>query len=314
MAVSEFGFISSLAARFASLPDGGFDRIGDDCTAVEIGGGESLVMSTDMLVEGVHFLRGVSSAYEVGCKSLLVNLSDVAAMGARPAATMLSLSLPADASQQWAEEFMRGYYDESRRWGTALVGGDTTSSKSAITINVVAIGRMATACIKRRSDARVGDAICVSGKLGASAAGLRDIMNGDTDSERARLHRRGNARIEEGAWLGGRSEVHAMMDISDGIASDMRHIMECSGVGASISIESVPTDTDVETAVTGGEDYELLMTVAAEGCERLCRDYFERFGTELYVIGEVVEPSDGRIVWLDRGWRIDVDWRGFEHY
>lgn len=312
--MTEFGFISSLAARFAGLPDGGFDRIGDDCTAIDIGGGESLVMSTDMLAEGVHFLREASSAYEVGCKSLLVNLSDVAAMGARPVATMLSLSLPADASQQWAEEFMCGYYDISKRWGVALAGGDTTSSKSTITINVVAVGRMATASVKRRSDARVGDVICVSGKLGASAAGLRDILNGMPDTACARLHRRGNARIEEGAWLGNRSEVHAMMDISDGIASDMRHIMECSEVGAAISIESVPTDTDVETAVTGGEDYELLMTVAAEGCERLRNDYFARFGEELHVIGKVVEPTNGRIVWLDRGRRVDVDWHGFEHY
>lgn len=314
MATTEFGFIASLAARFASLPDGGFDRIGDDCTAIAIGGGESLVMSTDMLAEGVHFLREASPAYDVGCKSLLVNLSDVAAMGARPVATMLSLSLPADASQEWAEEFMHGYYDESRRWGVALVGGDTTSSKSAITVNVVAIGRMATACIKRRSDARVGDVICVSGKLGASAAGLRDILGGNHDSRCARLHRRGNARIEEGAWLGCRSEVHAMMDISDGVASDMLHIMERSGVGAAISVESVPTDVDVETAVTGGEDYELLMTVAAEGIDRLRRDYFARFGEELHVIGEIVSPTDGRIVWLDRGRRIDVEWRGFEHY
>ncbi|MDE6140713.1 MAG: thiamine-phosphate kinase [Alistipes sp.] len=312
--MSEFGFISSLAARFAELPDGGFDRIGDDCTTIDIGGGESLVMSTDMLVEGIHFLREASSAYEVGCKSLLVNLSDVAAMGARPVATMLSLSLPSDAVAEWAEEFMRGYYDESKRWGTALAGGDTTSSRDAITVNVVAIGRMATADIKRRSDARVGDMICVSGKLGSSAAGLRDILNGDSTTVHARLHRRGNARIEEGAWLGLRPEVHAMMDISDGIASDMRHIMERSGVGAAIAIESVPTDTDIKTAVTGGEDYELLMTVAADECERLRRDYFERFASELYVIGRIVEPTDGGIEWLDRGRRIDVDWHGFEHY
>lgn len=312
--MTEFGFISSLAARFAELPDGGFDRIGDDCTAMEIGGGESIVMSTDMLVEGVHFLRSASSAYEVGCKSLLVNLSDVAAMGARPVATLLSLSLPADAAGEWAEEFMRGYYDESKRWGVALSGGDTTSSKSAVTINVVAIGRMATTCIKRRSDACEGDVICVSGKLGASAAGLRDILSGDGDSVRARLHRRGNARIEEGAWLGGRREVHAMMDISDGIASDLLHIMERSGVGAVIDTESIPTDVDIITAVTGGEDYELLMTVAADSCQRLRDDYFARFGEELHAIGRIVGKSDGGIEWFERGRRIDVDWRGFEHY
>lgn len=314
MAVSEFDFIASVARRFESLPDRGFDRIGDDCTCVEIGGGESLVISTDMLVEGIHFLRDASPAYDVGRKSLLVNLSDVAAMGARPVASMLSLSLPQDAVSEWAEEFMRGYYDESEKWGVALVGGDTTASSATIAINVVAMGRMATSDIKRRSDARIGDVICVSGRLGESAAGLRDILDGRVDTARARWHRRGNARIEAGAWLGGRREVHAMMDLSDGIASDLRHIMERSAVGAEVDMERIPTDVDIVTAVTGGEDYELLLTVAADAAESLLNDYFERFSSELYVVGRIVEASDGKIAWLDRGRRIDVDWRGFEHY
>ena len=194
MSNTEFGFISSVARLFADIPRGGFDAIGDDCTCIGIGGGESLVISTDMLVENVHFLRDASSPYELGCKSLLVNLSDVAAMGARPAASLLSLSLPRDATGAWAEEFMRGYHDISKRWGVALVGGDTTSSEGGIAVNVVALGRCPTEYIKRRSDAVPGDAICVTGRLGASAAGLRDILAGMADTDYARCHRLGRAR------------------------------------------------------------------------------------------------------------------------
>ena len=314
MSNTEFGFISSVARLFADIPRGGFDAIGDDCTCIGIGGGESLVISTDMLVENVHFLRDASSPYELGCKSLLVNLSDVAAMGARPAASLLSLSLPRDATGVWAEEFMRGYHDISKRCGVALVGGDTTSSEGGIAINVVALGRCPAGSVKRRSDAVPGDAICVTGRLGASAAGLRDILTGMADTDYARCHRLGRARGDEGAWLGGRAEVHAMMDISDGIASDLRHIMECSGVGAEVHTECIPTDVDVETAVCGGEDYELLLTVDAGCCDKLREDYNARFGDELHVIGRIVGSADGRIVWLDNGRRIAPDWRGFEHY
>ena len=235
-------------------------------------------------------------------------------MGARPAASLLSLSLPRDATGVWAEEFMRGYHDISKRCGVALVGGDTTSSEGGIAINVVALGRCPAGSVKRRSDAVPGDAICVTGRLGASAAGLRDILTGMADTDYARCHRLGRARVDEGAWLGGRAEVHAMMDISDGIASDLRHIMECSGVGAEVHTECIPTDVDVETAVCGGEDYELLLTVDAGCCDKLREDYNARFGDELHVIGRIVGSADGRIVWLDNGRRIAPDWRGFEHY
>lgn len=143
--MTEFGFIDSIKTLFAPLPDNGFEGIGDDCSVLSVGGGESLVFTADLLTEGVHFLRTATSPRELGRKSLAVNLSDVAAMGARPVATLLSIALPADAADAWAAEFMLGYRELSEEFGVTLAGGDTTRSLSGLTINVTAIGRAADA-------------------------------------------------------------------------------------------------------------------------------------------------------------------------
>lgn len=313
MKKNEFSFIGDIATLFSTIPHHGFEPIGDDCTLIELGD-DALVMTTDMLVEDVHFLRAASSAEEVGEKSLLVNLSDVAAMGATPIATMLSIALPANAQEEWAEGFMRGYHEASHKAGVALVGGDTTSSRDRITINVVAIGRAPKSNIKRRRDARVGDAICVTGKLGRSSKGLVDIMFGDLNTIAARHHRVAQARITEGVWLGTRSEVHAMMDVSDGIASDIKHIMEMSKVGAEIDTQRVPTDYDLRYALSGGEDYELLLTVDSAHAERLCREFEAAHGTPLTIIGRITEPTSDDVCWMEGDKQVEMDIKGFTHF
>ena len=296
---------------FGSLPHHGFEPIGDDCTVLSMGD-EALVMTTDMLIEDVHFLRFASSAEEVGHKSLMVNISDVAAMGAKPVATLLSIALPESAQGEWAERFMRGYHEASQREGVALVGGDTTASKDKIAINVVAIGRAPMKNIKRRSEAKVGDVIAVTGKLGISSKGLVDIMFGDLNTAAAKHHRLGQARTAEGAWLGARSEVHAMMDISDGIASDIKHIMELSKVGAEIHIDKIPTDYDIRFATTGGEDYELLLTVDANRFDSLAEEFSIATKTTLTKIGTITESNT--LSWLENGAPADIELKGFTHF
>lgn len=296
---------------FGTLPHHGFEPIGDDCTVLSMGD-EALVMTTDMLIEDVHFLRFASSAEEVGNKSLMVNISDVAAMGAKPVATLLSIALPESAQGEWAEHFMRGYYEASEREGVALVGGDTTASKDKIAINVVAIGRAPLANIKRRSDAKVGDVVAVTGKLGTSSKGLVDIMFGDLNTTAAKHHRQGQARTAEGAWLGTRSEVHAMMDISDGIASDIKHIMELSKVGAEIRLEKIPTDYDIRFATTGGEDYELLLTADAASFDTLADELHNATGTTLTAIGTITEGDT--LTWLENGAPTELELKGFTHF
>ena len=310
--MTEFGLIDNIRKMFAAIPRNGFEGIGDDCTVFPLGGGESLVFTTDLLAENIHFLRQATSARELGSKSLAVNLSDIAAMGARPIATLLSLAIPRDLPEGWIEDFMEGYRELSAQYSVGLVGGDTTASDSGLVVNVTAIGRIADSHIKRRSDARPGDLIAVSGTLGESGAGLRDILAGRYDTALAHIHHNPTPQIAEGIWLGARSEVHAMMDISDGIASDLRHIMEQSHVGAAVDTERIPTPVDLETAVAGGEDYKLLFTIAPEGADALLADYRTNFGCVFHLIGHVTPGN--RLEWLKDGKLMSVNWQGFRHY
>ena len=312
--MSEFGFIESVRRAFATIPDNGFEGIGDDCAVYPIDDSESLLFTTDMLGEGIHFLRHAASPYEIGAKSLMVNLSDIAAMGGKPVATLLSLGVTADAADEWAREFMRGYRDVSERFGVALIGGDTTTAEERISVNVTAIGRIRTRNIKRRSDAREGDIIMVGGRLGASAAGLQDIFAGNFATSDAIMHRNPQAQVAEGQWLGCQECVHAMMDISDGTASDLVHILQASKVGAEVETERIPTDTTLENALCGGEDYKLLFTVAPEYADDLVERFRNEFGSEIYPIGRIVPSSVPKIVWLKSGSRIRPDWHGFTHF
>lgn len=312
--MTEFGFIDHIRERFASLPDNGFEGIGDDCAVLPLTGGEALVFTADLLTEGVHFLRGSTTARELGGKALAVNLSDVAAMGATPVATLLSVALPADAAGDWASEFMEGYRALSARYATALIGGDTTRSDHGITVNVTAIGRVRLSHIKRRRDARPGDILFVGGELGASGAGLRDILAGRPDTPLAACHRNPSPQVAEGIWLGSRPEVHAMMDLSDGLASDLRHILDLSGTGAEVDIDRIPVapGADVRTAACGGEDYKLLLSAAPEEADRLAADFRAAFGTPLYPIGRITAAPALR--WMRAGTPQPLDWQGFTHY
>ena len=175
-----------------------------------------------------------------------------------------------------------------------------------------ALGRAADAHLKRRSDARPGDVIFTAGELGTSGAGLQDILAGRCDTPAAAVHRNPQPQVAEGIWLGERPEVHAMMDISDGIASDLRHILHQSGVGAEVDTECIPTPVDLETAVSGGEDYKLLFTVAPESANTLLSNYRLRFGDEFHFIGRIT--GGNHLEWLRNGTPLPVDWQGFRHY
>ena len=288
----EFDFIADIRKMFARVPNNNFEGIGDDCAVLPMGD-EVLVFTSDMLNEGVHFLADKSTAYQIGYKSLMVNISDVVAMGAKPVATLLSLALPEERFGEWSADFMRGYHAASKKYGVKLVGGDTTKSESGVCVNVTAIGRAPQANVKRRSSAKVGDVVMVTGKLGGSAVGLRDVLSGKLTTRNAKIHLMPEARVKEGMWLGEQPEVRAMMDISDGIASDLQHILDESKKSAVVVEKSVPIakGATLEDALCGGEDYELLLTVDRCKADELVQRFEAKFGKPLYNIGKIVKPN-----------------------
>ncbi len=198
----EFGFIDFIRRHF-SVPDGVIG-IGDDC-AVMPSGEEDLLFSTDLLMEGVHFLRKESSPEDVGWKAAAVNLSDIAAMGGTPTATFLSIALPKDAQGKWAERFIKGYSEISRLHDVPLLGGDTTSSLRDIAINVGIMGKCQVGKCLMRSSAKVGETIYVTGPLGDSAGGLQAILKGIDATGHVQMlierHKRPNPRVHEGKSL-----------------------------------------------------------------------------------------------------------------
>ena len=195
-----------------------------------------------------------------------------------------------------------------------MIGGGRARSSDGITINGAALGRADEAHVKRRSDARPGDVIFVAGELGASGAGLRDTLAGHYDTLPAAQHRNPTPQVEEGQWLGARREVHAMMDLSDGLASDLRHILDRSKVGARVELTRIPVaeGADLQTAACGGEDYKLLLTADGTRAEALAAAYRERFGRPLYPVGRITAATG--LVWLRNGAPEALDWHGFEHF
>ena len=309
--LGEFGLIGLIRERFASIPSHGCEGIGDDCAVLPLNTTESMVVTTDLLVEDIHFLRDRITPEQLGRKSLAVNLSDIAAMGAAPVASFLSLSLPPGVTGVWIDAFLAGYHALSTQFGVPLLGGDTTSARDRLTVSVTAIGRAENTHLKRRGDAKPGDRIFVTGYLGDSAQGLQDMLSG-RDTPFIALHNKPEPFVNEGIWLGGRNEVHAMMDISDGIASDLLHILQMSGVGAEVSLDMIPTNTPIELAVAGGEDYKLLLTADVGAAARLAEDYKAKFGEPLYEIGRIVAGEEIR--WLDRGNPVLLEYEGFAHF
>ena len=316
----EFDFIADIRKMFARVPNNNFEGIGDDCAVLPMGD-EVLVFTSDMLNEGVHFLADKSTAYQIGYKSLMVNISDVVAMGAKPVATLLSLALPEERFGEWSADFMRGYHAASKKYGVKLVGGDTTKSESGVCVNVTAIGRAPQANVKRRSSAKVGDVVMVTGKLGGSAVGLRDVLSGKLTTRNAKIHLMPEARVVEGVWLGEQAEVHAMMDISDGIASDLQHVLDESKKSAVVVEKSVPIakGATLEDALCGGEDYELLLTVDRCKADELAQRFEAKFGKPLYNIGKIVKPNydvyeigieqeGGDVLYSSAGWG------GYRHF
>lgn len=272
----EFEFIEGIRRMFPSPQ--GVTGIGDDCAVITQNGGMETLVSTDMLVEGTHFLMNDISPYNLGWKAAAASFSDIAAMGATPTGSFLAVALPRDLPSGWEDEFLRGYREISDTYGFPLLGGDTCASKGPVCVCVTVLGSAPAGKSRRRNVAVPGDLVCVTGTLGDSAAGLEVILKGlernENELQLIDRHYLPHPRIAEGKALAGVDGVHAMIDISDGIGSDLCHIIEESGTGAEIDLGSIPLSKSLlqfceahhldpyDFAISGGEDYELLFTVS----------------------------------------------------
>jgi thiamine-monophosphate kinase len=293
------------APRVSSLRVG----IGDDAAVVRPAGArEDWLITTDLLLEDVDFRRNWSTPAQLGHKALAVNLSDLAAMGARPRLFFVSLALPSECRSGWIRSFYRGMISLGKRWDAGLAGGDLSRSDSGILISITAVGESASRKVLLRTGAKPGDLLCVTGTLGKAAAGLSLLeagrCRGRNAAERAALsaQRTPEPRCEVGHWLAKRRLATAAMDLSDGLSSDLRRLAASSGVGATVDGSRLPVFTDsarwgfdpLRLALHGGEDFELLFTVPARRLAQLMQRYPPGF-PPISVIGSITRHR--RIQW-----------------
>lgn len=327
--IGEFGFIKRFARNFDSLIGEDAIGIGDDCALLPLNDEETYVVTTDLLIEDIHFLKEQISPEALGHKSLAVSLSDVAAMGATPRFSFLSIGIAEDTDMDFLDGFMKGFQALSEKYHTPLMGGDTTKSSGKLMVNVVVVGQCKKSDVKLRSMAKAGDLVCVTGNLGDSAGGLKAMLNNMPQSQESqkliKKHHQPDPQIEKGVWLSQQFSVHAMMDISDGIASDLKHILKASEKAANVYVDKLPMSNtlrnmaathawdSVELATSGGEDYELLFTLDKAYLECVQEAFRAQFSEAFYVIGEI-KTGDAQIDWFCQGDRISIQKSGFNHF
>jgi len=309
--------IRGQARRSGVLLDGG-TGIGDDCAVIKIPRGHEALVTTDFSLENIHFRRAWHPPESVGHRCLARGLSDIAAMGGEPLAAFLSLALPPDLSQRWVDGFINGLLNLADKFKVRLAGGDTAASPGSVLADIVVLGSVPKGTAILRSGAQPGDGIYVTGELGASAGTLSLLSRRKTKLRPSDFPRHFYPvpRIEAGRFLRERKLASAMIDISDGLSTDLRHICDESGVGAEVEQEEIPVagigrsarKVDFGIALHGGEDYELLFT-AAPGK----RVPSQVAGVKITRIGRIMR---GRKVFLRErdGMKRELPARGWEHF
>jgi len=326
--IGEFGLIARIKSHLPAFPPFVLKGIGDDAAISSLSTGAELVSTVDLLVEGVHFDLSLTSAYLLGRKSLAVNLSDIAAMGAKPLFTLVSLAIPSRTKVEFIDELFKGFLEMAEAHGVSLIGGDTSSSPSKFFISVTLLGEGRKELLIFRHGALPGDDLYVTGTLGDSILGLHlaQTRRGEsTSSAEAFLcerHFNPVPRVQEGRILAERGLVRAMIDVSDGLLSDLKHICEESRVGATVWTDRIPQSAPLrllapapawQSALRGGEDYELLFTAAPEKASEIMALNRE-WECGVTCIGKVEPPSNGIVIRDERG-QVGPDLlKGFDHF
>ena len=307
--------------------------IGDDTAVLLPQPGARLLATTDLIVEDVHFRRAWASPFDIGWKAMAVNLSDIAGKGGHPLWALVGLALPAPADPVEVEALYEGMRRAAAPHGAAIVGGDTSVSPKGWFVNVTLLGEH-LGVPRLRSAAKQGDAVAVTGTLGRSAAGLAALEAGrarlgalrpETIEAVTTAHLRPTVRVAEGRWLGAAAAVHAMMDCSDGLATDLAHICRESGVGARVELDRLPVDPAAREvagalgadalswATSGGEDFELLLTCERASVDALRDGLGRATGAALTVVGEIEAFANGVTFLGADGLRVAIR-AGYEHF
>ena len=307
--------------------------IGDDTAVLRPQPGARLLVTTDVLVEDVHFRRAWATPFDIGWKAMAVNLSDVAGKGGRPLWALVGLALNAPVDLEDVEALYEGMRQAGAPHGVQIVGGDTSTSPHGWFIDITLLGEH-EGSPRLRSGAKPGDAVAVTGTLGHSAAGLAALEAGRSQLAAVRPdaletvtagHLRPTARVAEGRWLGAAAGVNAMMDCSDGLATDLAHICRDSSVGARVALDRLPVDPAardvaaalgadaVRWATSGGEDFELLLTCDPSSVPALRDGLYRTTGTALTVVGEI-DALVGGVTFLDAGGKPVAVGTGYEHF
>jgi thiamine-monophosphate kinase len=310
--MNEFDLIARLA-RSLPLNESVVTGVGDDCAVLDLGVPDKLVLfKTDAVVEGIHFTREAPPE-KIGRKALARCLSDIAAMAGTPTAALVTIALPKDYDAEFVSGIYTGLKELAERFQVAVVGGETTTNPERMLISISLLGTVARGKQVLRSGAKAGDAIFVTGELGGSLAGK---------------HLDFEPRIEEARWLAEHFHINAMLDLSDGLAGDLRHILKAGKLGAEILKSALPVSRAARlrarehghgqkpaalAALTDGEDFELLFTVASKDAVKLLDAWKKKFpAVKLSCIGKII-TGDG-ILLRDKTGTHKLAARGYEHF
>ena len=304
--IGEFGFIERIRKGCLIRDKNVIKGIGDDCCVFKISGDLAVLLTTDMLVENVHFLLGTISPYELGRKSLAVNISDIAAMGGNPQEAVVSIAIPDNVDLEFLDGVYEGMKSMAKEFDINLLGGDTTYSPQYLVINIALVGKAPEDEILYRSGARADDVIFLTGAVGSAAAGLDIVLTGSSFNGQAELlkaHHDPSPHVKEGRIIASMGIVNSLIDVSDGVAADLGHICAESGLGAVIEEVSIPTTSSfqgyckqrnqnsIQLSLHVGEDYVLLGTAPSEAADKL-EEALKSEDCEFHPIGHMVsEPG-----------------------
>lgn len=331
--MNERDVIAYIAALAPPSAEGLIKGIGDDCAVIDRDGRHVWLLTLDTLIESVHFDCAFHPAHLLGRKAVSVNVSDIGAMGGQPRFALLSVGLPPGFDPSWFQAFAQGVAAACREYGCLLIGGDTVASPQGRHFSLTLIGEAMAERVVYRSGARVGDTVWVSGPLGWAAAGLALLQRGIGGEAEQFLpllqrHLDPRARSEFGNAVGQSGLVHAMMDLSDGLATDLAHLCTASGVGAEIRAERLPGqsllaeaarltgDDPLHWAIRGGEDFELLFTAAPES-EAAVQVLGHQCGLALTPIGTIIPGAGVNLLRLGEDGTTaaePVAYGGYDHF